>query len=105
VDEGATFKIVLKIERRKDGGLRVWSDDVPGLVLSHRDPAKVLADIQPALKVILKETFGCEVEVSPLTRMPPARVVRQREAVAQPHAPAPVLLGRRKTLEYAALAC
>jgi hypothetical protein len=28
---------------RADGGLRAWSDDVPGLVLSHADPAAVLA--------------------------------------------------------------
>lgn len=46
--------IVLKIEPRSDGGLRVWSDDFPGLILSHRDQEKVLLDIGPAIIALLK---------------------------------------------------
>lgn len=43
--------ITLKLERRpQDGGLRVYSDDVPGLVLSGPDPDKVMADVMPALR-------------------------------------------------------
>ncbi len=43
--------ITLKIERRpEDGGLRVCSDDVPGLILSGPDPNRVIADVMPALR-------------------------------------------------------
>lgn len=46
--------IGISFETREDGGLRVWSDDLPGLVLSGSDPAKVLADITPAAERILE---------------------------------------------------
>ncbi len=39
----------IKIAAREDGGLRVWSDDFPGLVLSGPDQRKVLESIGPAL--------------------------------------------------------
>jgi uncharacterized protein YkvS len=42
-------EICIKIAPRGDGGIRVWSDDVPGLILSGLDPLKVIADIGPAL--------------------------------------------------------
>ena len=45
----------ITIERREDGGLRVWSDDLPGLVLSHVDSDAVLTDLGSALKVLLGE--------------------------------------------------
>ena len=64
------FKVVVRLRRRSDGGLRAWSDDVPGLVLSHSDPAKVMADIAPALEVILAEMLGCEVTARPLAPLP-----------------------------------
>ena len=48
----ASERATIIIERREDGGLRVYSDDIPGLILSHSDPRKVLADIAPALEVI-----------------------------------------------------
>lgn len=35
----------LMLEFREDGGLRVYSDDLPGLVLSGENPRAVLADI------------------------------------------------------------
>lgn len=44
----------LWIGARSDGGLRVWSDDFLGLILSGPDPAKVLADIWPAI-IALRE--------------------------------------------------
>lgn len=47
------MKIRISIEGRADGGLRVWSDDVPGFVLSHSDASAVLRDIGPALDEIL----------------------------------------------------
>lgn len=75
------LKITVHVQQRRDGGLRVWSDDVPGLVLSHRDPERVWADIAPALQTILSEKYGCAVEVSPLTAFPvavrSARLVRK----------------------------
>lgn len=44
--------IRLSIRRRADGGLRVWSEDIRGLYLSHSDAEKVMADILPALDVL-----------------------------------------------------
>ncbi len=42
-------KLTITLERRKDGGLYVSSDEVPGLILSGRDPAKVMATVVSAL--------------------------------------------------------
>lgn len=50
-------------ERRPDGGLRVYSDDVPGFVLSHPDASLVERDIIPALEVIISEMRGQKVRV------------------------------------------
>ena len=47
--------ITLHLERRDDGGLCVYSPDVPGLVLSHADPHKVFANIGVALEAILPD--------------------------------------------------
>jgi hypothetical protein len=38
--------------KRKDGGLRAYSDDLPGLILSHSDWWKVLGDLPKAIRVI-----------------------------------------------------
>jgi hypothetical protein len=107
VKDAKTFKVVLHIERRPDGGIRVWSDDVPGLVLSHRDPQRVLDDIKPALETILSEVMGCAVEAVRLERYHQPKPGLDRVAERRLAAPranfAP--LGRRKTLEYAASAC
>lgn len=43
------IKITLAFENRGDGGLRVWSPELPGLVLSHPDPFLVIDDISRAL--------------------------------------------------------
>lgn len=45
---------VICIQEREDGGLRVWSDELPGLILSGRDPARVMADIFPAARALIK---------------------------------------------------
>jgi len=42
------------ITPRPDGGIRVSSDQVPGLVLSGKDPSAVMADVWPALNRILE---------------------------------------------------
>lgn len=60
------FKITVSFESRGDGGLRAWSDDVPGFVLSHRDASALIADIKPALDVILSARLGEEVTTEPL---------------------------------------
>ncbi len=44
--------VAVFLAEREDGGLRVWSDDVLGLILSGRDPVAVGGDIWPAIKVI-----------------------------------------------------
>jgi hypothetical protein len=48
--------ISVRIEPRPDGGIRVWSPQIKGLVLSGSDPAKVMADIWPAIVGILSPT-------------------------------------------------
>jgi hypothetical protein len=56
--EVAAATVTVRFERRDDGGLRAWSDDVPGLVLSNRDPHRVLDDVIPALRVLLGHVHG-----------------------------------------------
>ena len=43
----------IKIEQRPDGGVRIWSDQLPGLILSGRDPLKVMSDVWPAITELL----------------------------------------------------
>lgn len=62
--EMSQLKVAIQVERRADGGVRVSSKDVPGLVLSGADMHKVLADVVPAIEVILSEQIGCEVSCS-----------------------------------------
>lgn len=38
------LKATVTFERRGDGGLRVYSNDIPGLILSGRDAGEVLGD-------------------------------------------------------------
>jgi hypothetical protein len=77
-----TFKVTVCFERRPDGGLRAYSDDVPGLVLSSMNVEGVLEDVTEALKVILSERLHGRVEVTgPLSDI--------REALEDDAAPAP----------------
>jgi hypothetical protein len=71
-------KVVVIFERREDGGLRVYSDDVPGFVLSHSDPMAVLSDVKPALEQILSHIHGVPIEVRQLAETTPT----QREYAA-----------------------
>ena len=68
-DQSSSVKIVVTFEGRPDGGLRAYSDDVPGFVLSHADPDAVLADVKPALEVMLSHIFGAPVVVEPLSSL------------------------------------
>lgn len=106
--EAESFKIVIQVQQRDDGGLRVWSDDVPGLVLSNRDPQKVLADIKPAIEAILSQHLGCEVEAYALGR-PPALSAPEPTADRRRRARGGRMLDglfvQRNRVEYAAIAC
>jgi hypothetical protein len=63
----ATFVLHVRFEARDDGGLRAYCDKVPNFFLSHSDPEKVHADIEPALAIILSEMYGMPMRV---TRLP-----------------------------------
>jgi len=71
-------KFVVTFEPREDGGLRAWSNDVPGFVLSHSDAMAVLADVKPALETILSHLYGEPVQVEQLAETIPT----QRQYVA-----------------------
>jgi hypothetical protein len=57
-------RISVVFENRSDGGLRVYSDDVPGFMLSHPDADAVMRDVEPALKTIISEMVGAPVTVT-----------------------------------------
>jgi hypothetical protein len=71
VNASTSYKIRVSIEPREDGGVRVWSEDLPELVLSHADAESVIADIPRAMEVILSERFGAPVRVQELEALPP----------------------------------
>ena len=48
-----SFKVRVCFESRDDGGLRAWSPDLPGFVLSHSNIDALLADVEPAIKTII----------------------------------------------------
>lgn len=62
-----SYRIVVLFERREDGGLRAWCEQVPGFVLSHRNADAVLSDIQPALEGILSAQLGMQIITTPLS--------------------------------------
>jgi len=70
LQSGVAKRIVVVFERRPDGGLRVYSDDVPGFVLSHPDPIAVQADVVPALTGIISEMVGHPVRVEFVSGQP-----------------------------------
>jgi len=47
-------EIKITLAPREDGGLRVWSDDLPGLILSGVDQEAVLADLDIAIIELCK---------------------------------------------------
>jgi hypothetical protein len=59
-------KIWLTFEKREDGGLRVYSEDVPGFILSHKDCHLAFSDVKEALEKILSEVLSVRVTVGPL---------------------------------------
>ena len=77
------FKVVVTFESRPDGGLRAFSNDVPGFVLSHKNVDLLLADIAPALSTILSAPWGGSVHAEPLGN---ARAMLEDEGVVDPPA-------------------
>lgn len=59
----AITTVCVKLEDREDGGLRVSSSDMPGLILSGRDPVIVMNKIAPAIVAIFKAAKGLDVVV------------------------------------------
>lgn len=47
-------RFYLIAERREDGGLRVTSPEVPGLILSGADPHSVMRDVVPAIDALMR---------------------------------------------------
>ena len=71
-------KVVVVFEKRADGGVRIYSDDVPGFVLSHQDVDAAEGDVIPALEAIISEMLGLQVRVellSPLREAVPGKPV------------------------------
>ena len=64
-----SIKVTVHFERREDGGLTVWSEDLPGLTLSHRDPALVLDDVKAAIESLITDMLGERVRVEPLVEL------------------------------------
>jgi hypothetical protein len=60
--------ISVVFETRPDGGLRVYSDDVPGFMLSHRDIDAVYKDVRPALETIVGAMMNCRVTIEPVDK-------------------------------------
>lgn len=52
--EGIKWMATINVAERDDGGMRVWSDQIKGLILSGPDAEKVGAAIMPALKALIE---------------------------------------------------
>ncbi len=58
------YMYTISVVRREDGGLRIWSDDVPGLLLSGADPSAVWRDLGPAIQTLLSHNTAREPQPS-----------------------------------------
>lgn len=47
------WPVTITLHLREDGGLRVSSEDLPGLILSGADPKKVSAAIYTAVRALM----------------------------------------------------
>lgn len=52
MSEPEEIEISIRLSTRGDGGLRVSSDDAPGLILSYSDPEQVMGDVLTVLRVL-----------------------------------------------------
>ena len=71
VAENGELTIRVTFDRRDGGGLRAWSADAPGLVLSSADPAAVIGDLASAVETIVAERTGYRVRVRASEELPP----------------------------------
>ena len=62
----APFKIEVNFRPREDDGLEAYCDKLPAFFLSHSNPALVIADVEPALAVILSAMYGTSMRVERL---------------------------------------
>lgn len=55
-DEGDILKLpkgmTITLEAREDGGLRIWSEQMPGLILSGIEPQSVMAIVLPVIAAL-----------------------------------------------------
>ncbi|MBH5373504.1 hypothetical protein [Bradyrhizobium glycinis] len=92
----SVVRITVTFERRDDGGLFVYSQELPGFVLSHKNAAAVMGDVEPALSIFLSKKFDRELAVKPLVGL--------REALEQNGLIEPLPNSGVTTREYAAIA-
>jgi hypothetical protein len=67
--------VTVTLEDRADGGLRVFSEDLPGLILSGPDKTEVCSAIAPAIKALLE--FGGTMVKAVEPSQPIREVIRQ----------------------------
>jgi len=96
MSDTSVVRVTVTIERRDDGGLYVYSEDVPGFVLSHLDAHSVLADIEPALSVFLSDKLDRTVVAKQVTDL--------RDALIRNGAIDPVPRATRTKRDYVAIA-
>ena len=58
--EDENWRLRIEIAEREDGGWRVSSDDLPGLILSGPDPITVLNSIPAAIRALQGQQGGAE---------------------------------------------
>jgi hypothetical protein len=92
----SVVKISVTIEKRDDGGLYVYSNELPGFVLSHKNPQLVFKDIEIALSVFLSKKLDRTLAVKPLVGF---REALEQDGFIDPMPSAPVT-----TRDYAAMA-
>jgi hypothetical protein len=66
--------VTVTLADREDGGLRVFSDDLPGLILSGSDRTTVAAAIIPSIAALFRHKGFADVVVRPTK--PVAEVLR-----------------------------
>lgn len=86
------LKVTVIFEPRGDGGLRAYSEDAPGLVLSGSDSEALYNDMIPSLETLFEHNRGIRLKFAPTAEMatilnkggflPPAGPKELREYVA-----------------------
>lgn len=89
------LKVTVTFERRQGGGLRAYSSDVPGLMLSGDDSEAVFEDVIPALETLCKHNLKLNVHFLPLVDvknalqecgfLPPSDAISHLEYAATVH--------------------